>query len=228
MEFIKTFGQIAGFGGLALGVLLLIFRDVIQKNIFATLTKQQSYNLIRLIIVLTWTIAFFGISLWGASFFVLRGTENVKPLEQERRSSQTSLPLPITTQTPLLKDTLPVSERASRPESSLSDLNRNSPSTQLTPQQVIPVKSNNEGAKANSHSQEKLAVTLVVPSDMNDAEIFVDGVSALITDRKLSFITILVDQKAGAQLFRLKKLERTCEASQLINTATTLSPCDRK
>jgi len=32
-ELLKTLGQIAGIGGISLGVLFLIFRDIIQKKI---------------------------------------------------------------------------------------------------------------------------------------------------------------------------------------------------
>jgi len=63
-ELLKTLGQIAGIGGLSLGVLLLLFRDVIQKQIFSTLTKQQSYKLIVLFLILVWLIAAIGISAW--------------------------------------------------------------------------------------------------------------------------------------------------------------------
>ena len=60
----KTFGEVAGIGGLALGVLLFIFRDVIAKNIFATLSSADSYRLMRLLIVLTFLVACAGIGSW--------------------------------------------------------------------------------------------------------------------------------------------------------------------
>jgi hypothetical protein len=34
LESLKQLGQIAGIGGIALGVLLLLFRDVIRKAVF--------------------------------------------------------------------------------------------------------------------------------------------------------------------------------------------------
>ncbi len=61
---LKTVGQIAGIGGIALGVLLLVFRDVIRKNIFPQLASVQAYRLIRLVVVLTFLIAALGISAW--------------------------------------------------------------------------------------------------------------------------------------------------------------------
>jgi hypothetical protein len=33
-EILKTVGQIAGIGGLALGVLLIVFRDIVRKKYF--------------------------------------------------------------------------------------------------------------------------------------------------------------------------------------------------
>jgi hypothetical protein len=59
-----TVGKFAGIGGIALGVLLLIFREVIRKNIFPNLAQVQGYRIIRLIVVLTFCIAAFGIAAW--------------------------------------------------------------------------------------------------------------------------------------------------------------------
>ena len=61
---LKVVGQVAGIGGLALGVLLLVFREVIRKNIFPNLAQSQAYRLIRLIVVFTFIIAAFGIGSW--------------------------------------------------------------------------------------------------------------------------------------------------------------------
>jgi hypothetical protein len=56
--------QIAGIGGIALGVLLLLFRDVIRKNIFPMLGQTQAYRLIKLIVLLTFVIAMLGLGAW--------------------------------------------------------------------------------------------------------------------------------------------------------------------
>lgn len=61
---LKTVGQVAGIGGIALGVLLLVFRDVVRKNIFPGLAQVQAYRLIRLIVFLTFSIALAGIAAW--------------------------------------------------------------------------------------------------------------------------------------------------------------------
>lgn len=63
-EILKTVGQIAGIGGLALGVFLLLFRDITRKNIFPELPAPKAYRLSRLITVAVWSIAVFGIGAW--------------------------------------------------------------------------------------------------------------------------------------------------------------------
>jgi hypothetical protein len=61
---LKTVGQVAGIGGVALGVLMIIFREVIRKSIFPRLAQVQAYRLIRLIVVLTFSIALSGLAAW--------------------------------------------------------------------------------------------------------------------------------------------------------------------
>ena len=63
-ELLKTVGQIAGIGGIALGVILLLYRDIIQKKIFPTLTKKQGFQLLVLISIFVWTIGLAGIGAW--------------------------------------------------------------------------------------------------------------------------------------------------------------------
>jgi hypothetical protein len=63
-DILETAGQIAGLGGLALGVLLLVFRQIIAKAIFPTLTKGHAYRLLRLMTVLVFVVAIVGIGAW--------------------------------------------------------------------------------------------------------------------------------------------------------------------
>ncbi len=63
-ELIKTVGKIAGIGGLALGVLLIVFREIIRKKIFPQLTKEQAYKLLVLIVVFVFIMAIVGIVAW--------------------------------------------------------------------------------------------------------------------------------------------------------------------
>jgi hypothetical protein len=46
VQILKTVGQVAGIGGLALGVFLLLFRDIIRKNIFPKLPPVEAYRLL--------------------------------------------------------------------------------------------------------------------------------------------------------------------------------------
>ncbi len=64
LEILKTVGQVAGIGGIALGVLLLVFRDVVRQQIFPQLTKEQAYRLLTTIIVLVWSVAVLGVGAW--------------------------------------------------------------------------------------------------------------------------------------------------------------------
>ena len=61
---LKIAGEIAGIGGLGLGVALLVFKDIIRKNIFPMLTREDAYSLLRLIAILSWSIAMLGVIAW--------------------------------------------------------------------------------------------------------------------------------------------------------------------
>ena len=64
VELFKTLGQIAGIGGVALGVFLILFRELIRKSIFPTLKKDDAFRLLQLIAFLVSIIAFAGIAAW--------------------------------------------------------------------------------------------------------------------------------------------------------------------
>ena len=63
-EVLRIVGQVAGIGGLAFGVFLLLFREIIRKTIFPMLTKEQGYKFLRMIAVLVFTLALAGILAW--------------------------------------------------------------------------------------------------------------------------------------------------------------------
>lgn len=64
VELLKNLGQIAGIGGIVLGVFFLLFRDVIRKTIFSTLSSKDSFRLMRLVVVCAWSVALVGLILW--------------------------------------------------------------------------------------------------------------------------------------------------------------------
>lgn len=59
-------GQVAGLGGIALGVILLLFKDIVRANFLGRLTAQQSYRVVTLMIVLTFIAAGGGLVTWAA------------------------------------------------------------------------------------------------------------------------------------------------------------------
>lgn len=64
-QLLLTVGQVAGIGGVALGVLLLVFRDVVRRNIFPRLAQNQAYRVITLVVILTFAISALGLVVWG-------------------------------------------------------------------------------------------------------------------------------------------------------------------
>jgi hypothetical protein len=63
-DVLEIVSQVAGIGGSALGVFLLLFRDIIRKNIFPKLPPAEAYSLLRLITVAVWSVAIVGIAAW--------------------------------------------------------------------------------------------------------------------------------------------------------------------
>jgi hypothetical protein len=64
VDTLKTVGQIAGIGGLALGIFLLLFRDLIRIKIFPLLPADEAYRLLRLITAAVWSVTVLGICAW--------------------------------------------------------------------------------------------------------------------------------------------------------------------
>jgi hypothetical protein len=62
-DVLRVVGQVAGIGGIALGVFLLLFREVIRKKVFPMLTREQGYRLLRMVLVLVWSVAVLGVAV---------------------------------------------------------------------------------------------------------------------------------------------------------------------
>jgi hypothetical protein len=60
-ELFKIAGAVAGIGGIALAAVVYIFREVIRKEIFPQLTKEQAYKLLNRIIILVFVIGVLGV-----------------------------------------------------------------------------------------------------------------------------------------------------------------------
>jgi len=90
LNILKLFGQVAGIAGLSIGVVLLLFRDVIRKNVFSRLTREHSYRLLRLVIVLTWSIGVLGIFAW----FYSNTQTSAKPANKNDGASSSAAGVP--------------------------------------------------------------------------------------------------------------------------------------
>ena len=64
MGILKIMGEIAGIGGLALGVFLLICKQIIAKVNWPIPTKEQAFRLLNRMIVLAFILAVLGIAAW--------------------------------------------------------------------------------------------------------------------------------------------------------------------
>jgi hypothetical protein len=89
-EFFKIAGAVAGIGGLALAAVVYIFREVIRKEIFPQLTKEQAYKLLNRIIVLVFIIGVLGI----AAYLVVNW-QNGNRNTNRGREGQTPTPTPV-------------------------------------------------------------------------------------------------------------------------------------
>ena len=64
MDFIKEWGSIAGFAGLALGAFVFLFRNVLKKKIFSKLSPRQSFTFLLLFMVLVVGVSVFSIKTY--------------------------------------------------------------------------------------------------------------------------------------------------------------------
>jgi hypothetical protein len=64
VDTLKAVGLSAGVGGLGIGIALIIFRDVIRRNIFPMLDKRRAFILIMTTVILTWSISIFAIFVY--------------------------------------------------------------------------------------------------------------------------------------------------------------------
>lgn len=66
-EMLKIVGEIAGIGGLALGVFLILYRNLIRSLFekIPILDKRQAFQLLKMILILVWSITLVGMFLWA-------------------------------------------------------------------------------------------------------------------------------------------------------------------
>ena len=57
VELLRVVGSVARIGGLGLGILFLLYQEVLRASILRRLTKQQAYRLLTLILLFVFLIA---------------------------------------------------------------------------------------------------------------------------------------------------------------------------
>jgi len=85
-ELLKLVGRVAGIGGLALGVLLILYKDLLKKIAAPRMEPQHWYRVVVIFMVLVWSIAVLGIVAW--IYAAAKDTSN--PLSPR---TNTSLPI---------------------------------------------------------------------------------------------------------------------------------------
>lgn len=78
-EILEVAAKYGGLAGLALGVLLLIFRPIIAKTALSNLPRAKAYRIVLTLIICTWSIAVLGIVSW--LLIELRKTDYREPGE---------------------------------------------------------------------------------------------------------------------------------------------------
>ena len=63
---IPALGRIAGIAGISAGVLLTVYRQLLRLKLFPTLPPERAYDLLLLIVVLTFAFAIGGLAAWLA------------------------------------------------------------------------------------------------------------------------------------------------------------------
>lgn len=79
----------------------------------------------------------------------------------------------------------------------------------------------------NSHGVAKVyyKITLLVPSDLNDAEILVDGKPADVITRNLTSVTIRMEKLEISQKIVVRNSFRQCISRVLVDRDSQLQPC---
>jgi hypothetical protein len=67
LNLFKTLGKISGIGGIAFGVLIVIFGGFLRKTIFPNLSTDQAYNILKLLLLLTFAAAVIGVIVWAVN-----------------------------------------------------------------------------------------------------------------------------------------------------------------
>ncbi len=63
-ESLRILAEVSGIGGVALGVILLVFREIIRRNDPAKLGKANTFKLLKIMVIAVWSVGLCGIAAW--------------------------------------------------------------------------------------------------------------------------------------------------------------------
>ena len=86
----EVLGKYAGLAGISIGLVLLVFRAVLKRNIYPKLNTQQAYALLRLLIILTFATGLIGIGSWT---FVAVETSSGQTIRGDVRDADSNAPI---------------------------------------------------------------------------------------------------------------------------------------
>jgi len=64
-RWVKQWSRVAGLAGIAAIFLLFVFIQLLSLNVFPSLNSQQTYNLLKLIVLLAFAFAVLGVLVWA-------------------------------------------------------------------------------------------------------------------------------------------------------------------
>ena len=64
VKILSLFARVSGLAGLAIGAALLLYRQIVGKDVFPALTKRDAYRLFRLVTILSFGLAALGVACW--------------------------------------------------------------------------------------------------------------------------------------------------------------------
>lgn len=64
IQILKIVGEVAGIGGLGLGVFLLLFKDLLKKIVAPKMSAKHWFRVVVLFMFLVWSVAVWGIGAW--------------------------------------------------------------------------------------------------------------------------------------------------------------------
>lgn len=74
MRMLETLLKVGGITALIVGVFFLLYREIIRRNIFVTLSQSQTFVIFLLITILVWSLAITGILFRDGYISIAAGT----------------------------------------------------------------------------------------------------------------------------------------------------------